>query len=305
MNDIKKVDVIIVGGSYAGLSAAMALGRSLRSVLIIDSGKPCNRQTPHAHNFITQDGATPSEISAKAKAQVLAYPSVTFSNDLVLSVSKSSNGFIVNTEKTKGILAKKVLFATGVKDLMPDLKGFAACWGISVLHCPYCHGYEVANKNLGIIANGEAAFELCNLIQHWAGQLTLFTNGTSSLTELQYSLIKKLNIDVVEKDIEFLDHHNGNIESIVFKDGSKTSIDAVFSRVAFEQHCNIPITLGCELSEHGFIEVDMFQKTNIDGVYCAGDSTSFFRAVPIAIASGTKAGAAINMELINEELTKR
>ena len=304
MKDKKEFDVIIVGGSYAGLSAAMALGRSLRSVLIIDSSKPCNRQTPHSHNFITQDGRTPKEISDKAKAQVLEYPTVKFSNDLVVSVTKDSNIFDIVTQKSQRLKARKILFATGVRDVLPNLKGFAQCWGISVLHCPYCHGYEVAHKNLGIIANGESAFELCRLIQNWSDKLTLFTNGESHLTAEQLSLIKKLNIQVVEKEVGELKHNNGTLKNIVFRNGTKTPIDAIFSSVPFEQHCKIPIDLGCATSEQGYLEVDMFQKTNIEGVFCAGDNTTFLRAVPIAIAAGTKAGASINMELINEELPK-
>ena len=304
MTDDTEFDAVIVGGSYAGLSAAMALGRSLRSVLIIDSGKPCNRQTPYAHNFVTQDGATPKEISDKAKAQVLVYPTVKFLNDLVVSVTKEPDGFSVITQKPQGIKARKILFATGVKDMMPSLKGFAECWGISVLHCPYCHGYEVANKSLGIIANGETAFELGKLIQHWSENLTLFTNGKLNLAAEQYSLIEKLNIEVVEKEIEELNHNNGYLKSLTFVDDTKTEIDAIFTRVPFEQHCEIPITLGCHITEQGYVEVDLFQKTNVEGVFCAGDNTTFLRAVPIAIAAGTKAGASINMELLNEELPK-
>lgn len=302
MEDNKTFDAVIVGGSYAGLSAAMALGRSLRSVLIIDSGMPCNRQTPHAHNFITQDGATPAEISAQAREQVLEYPTVKSLNDLVVSVSKTSNQFIVSTQKGATIKARKILFATGVKDIMPNVKGFADCWGISVLHCPYCHGYEVANHKLGIIANGEAAFELCKLIQHWSDKLTLFTNGKSTLTAEQHSLLYKLNIEVVQKEIKELKHRDGYLETVIFSDETATKIDAVFSRVAFKQHCNIPIELGCNTDEQGYVEIDAFQRTNAAGVFCAGDNTTPFRALPIAIAAGTKAGASINMELLNEEL---
>ncbi|PZW42450.1 thioredoxin reductase [Mesonia algae] len=304
MNHIKEFDVVIIGGSYAGLSAAMALGRSLRKVLIIDNGKPCNRQTPHSHNFITQDGATPKEIFNKAKEQVLQYPTVKFLKDLAVSATKTTNGFEIFTEAKKKFIAKKILFATGVKDIMPNLKGFNECWGVSVLHCPYCHGYEVANKKLGIIANGDTALELCNLIQNWTDKLTLFTNGKSELTQDQRNYISKLKIDIVEKEIQELDHTNGNIESLIFNDGSMTKIEAIFSRVPFEQHSKIPIELGCKTAESGHIEVEFSQKTNIEGVFCAGDNTTPFRAVSISTASGTKAGAFINMELINEILPK-
>ncbi|WP_434035481.1 NAD(P)/FAD-dependent oxidoreductase [Formosa sp. 4Alg 33] len=302
MKNNQEFDVVIVGGSYAGLSAAMTLGRSLRSVLIIDSGNPCNKQTPHSHNFLTQDGATPEAISKIAKSQVLAYPTVQFLNDLVLSAIKTKAGFEVSTNSLNPIKAKKILFATGVKDIMPAIKGFSSCWGITVLHCPYCHGYEVAHKNLGIIANGVTAFDLCTLIQHWSDTLTLFTNGTSELNEEQNILISKLNIKVIETEISELNHENGLIKSVVFVDGTKQDVEAIFSRVPFQQHCEIPIQLDCKITDTGHLEVDCFQKTTIDGVFCAGDNTTPFRTVSSATSAGTKAGAFINMELLKAEL---
>lgn len=163
----KHFEVIIIGGSYSGLSAAMSLGRSLRQVLVIDSGLPCNRQTPHSHNFITQDGEKPAVISAKAKLQVDIYKTVQFYNGLAVKALKTESGFEIETESGVVFTSRKVLFATGVKDLLPEIEGFAACWGISVLHCPYCHGYEVKNEKTAIIANGEMGFEYAKLISNW------------------------------------------------------------------------------------------------------------------------------------------
>src|SRR5690606_37550650 len=157
-------DVIIVGGSYAGLSAAMALGRSLRKVLVIDSGFPCNRQTPHSHNFITQDGETPFAISQKAREQVMRYPTVRFLDDLALGAAKTATGFTVSTKSGDTFLSRKLITATGIADQLPEIKGFAACWGISVIHCPYCHGYEFRNQRTGILANGDRAFHLASLV---------------------------------------------------------------------------------------------------------------------------------------------
>ena len=175
-------EVIIVGGSYSGLSAAMSLGRSLRQVLVIDSGLPCNRQTPHSHNFITQDGEVPAVISAKAKLQVDFYKTVQFFNGLAIQAIKTNDGFEIKTDSGEAFTSKKVLFATGVKDLLPEIKGLAECWGISVLHCPYCHGYEVKTEKTAIIANGEMAFEYAKLISNWTKDLRLLTNGKSALT---------------------------------------------------------------------------------------------------------------------------
>jgi thioredoxin reductase len=293
-------EVIIIGGSYAGLSAALALGRSLRKVLVIDSGNPCNRQTPHSHNFITQDGQKPKDIFESAKAQVLRYDTVAFLHDFVTDAQKTDKGFVVSTESGKSFSAQKLLFATGVTDQMPDLEGFAECWGISVLHCPYCHGYEVKHENIGILGNGETAFELCRLIDNWTERLTLFTNGKSTLTIPQTEKIQSRNIEIVEKEVSRLEHSEGKIQNIVFADESTVGIPAVFSRVGFKQHSDIPHKMGCELTEQGYIKVDDFHRTSIQGIYAAGDNTTPFRAVSAATAAGTKAGAFINKELIDE-----
>jgi thioredoxin reductase len=192
-------DVIIVGGSYSGLAAGMALGRALRQVLIIDSGKPCNRQTPYSHNFITQDGKTPAEIAKIAWQQVEKYDTVRFFNGLAIKGTKTENGFEIQVSAGGTFSAKKVIFATGIKDIMADIDGYAECWGVSVLQCPYCHGYEVRNEKTGILGNGDYGFEFSGLISNWTKDLTLFTNGKSSLTAEQTARIEKHNIEIVEK----------------------------------------------------------------------------------------------------------
>jgi len=300
----KLFDVAIIGGSYAGLSAAMALGRSMRNVLIIDNGKPCNRQTPHAHNFITHDGETPSVIAAKAREQVLAYPTVMIQNDLVVDVQRKTASFTLYTQSGIIYKAKKVLLATGVKDLMPDIKGFAECWGISVLHCPYCHGYEVRQTALGVLANGDMAYEMSKLIRHWSADLTLFTNGTSTLTAEQRQLIDKKGIPVIEKEIAEIVHEEGYLKQLVFKDGSSEIIHALFARIPFALQADNIKTLDCNLTEMGLVKVDTMQKTNVPGLYAAGDCTYPFRTLFMAVSSGGMAGASINKELIDESFNE-
>jgi len=295
----KIFDAILIGGSYAGLSAAMALGRSMRNVLIIDSGKPCNRQTPHAHNFITHDGETPAVIAAKARQQVLAYPTVHLHQDFVTNVRKQPEHFHVTTQSGTVYQGKKVLLATGVKDLMPDIKGFAECWGISVLHCPYCHGYEVRQTSLGVLANGDMAYEMSKLIQHWSPDLTLFTNGTATLSADQRQAIDNKGIRVVEKEVAEIVHEQGYLKQLVFHDGSSQPLTALFAKIPFAQYSET-IPLDCTLNEMGYIQVDAMQKTNVPGLYAAGDCTYPFRALAMAVSSGAMAGAVMNKELIEE-----
>ncbi|HOY12493.1 MAG TPA: NAD(P)/FAD-dependent oxidoreductase [Saprospiraceae bacterium] len=294
-------EVIIIGGSYAGLSAALALGRALRKVLIIDSGLPCNRQTPHSHNFLTQDGKTPKEISTIAKQQLEQYQTVKFYNGLAVSGIQKEDGFEIICQNGEKFTAKKLIFATGVKDKMPEIPGFAECWGISVIHCPYCHGYEVKGEITGIIANGNFAAHYAQLINHWTKDLTVFTNGTSTLTPEQEAKIELHNIQIIEKEINYLKHENGLVEQIFFKDKTSMSMKAIYSRPDFEQHCKIPEMLGCELTEQGFLKVDMFQKTNVPNVFACGDNTSPMRSVANAVATGSMAGVVVNNLMIEAE----
>lgn len=300
MKSKEKFDVIIIGGSYAGLSAAMALGRSLRKVLVIDGGKPCNRQTPHSHNFITQDGETPANISKKAKEQVLQYPTVTSITDQVITVSGESPDFSVEVGSGQIYQGAKLVFCTGMKDNLPAISGFADCWGISVLHCPYCHGYEVRHQEIAIIANGSDAFEMVKLIGNWSPKLTLVTNGASTLSEDYVLKLQQLAIPVIEKEIKELAHKDGNIHKIIFSDNSEHITAAVFARPKVSQHDSLPQQLSCQLTESGLIKVDDFQRTTVSGVYAAGDCASPFRSVSAAVAAGNKAGAFINKELIDD-----
>jgi thioredoxin reductase len=213
----KNFDIIIIGGSYAGLSAAMALGRSLRNVLIIDSGLPCNRQTPHSHNFITHDGEKPGVIAEKAKAQVLNYNTVKFYGDLAVSGKKVENSFAIITQTGEEFKAEKLIFATGIKDLIPDIKGFSECWGISVIHCPYCHGYEFRKQKTGIMANGERAFHVASLVNNLTDNITILTSGKADFSEEQLAKLNKHAIKIIETEISEIEHHNGHIKNMIFK----------------------------------------------------------------------------------------
>lgn len=296
-----KFDVIIIGGSYSGLAAGMALGRALRKVLIIDNGKPCNRQTPHSHNFLTNDGKTPTEITALANLQVSRYETVQFFNGLAIAAKQVEKGFQIRVATGETFMAKKLIFATGIRDMLPAIEGFAECWSISVLHCPYCHGYEVRNEKTGIFLNGDAAFDFARLIDNWTTDLTLFTNGPSTLSAEQSAKLESHHIKIIEKKIEKLKHINGQLNTVIFKDSSTTPLNVLYAPAPFEQHSTIPQSMGCEITEDGYIKVDHLQETSIKGIYAAGDNTSRMRTVANAVSMGTTAGIAISKKMIVEE----
>ncbi|WP_316928592.1 NAD(P)/FAD-dependent oxidoreductase [Flavobacterium cauense] len=300
MEKYKHYDVIIIGGSYSGLAAGMALGRALKTVLIIDSNKPCNRQTPHSHNFLTQDGKKPSEISNIAKTQVLKYGSVSFHSGIVEKGTKLHKSFKIELESKEIFTSDKLIFASGIKDILPNIDGFSECWGISVLHCPYCHGYEVKNQQTGILGNGEYAFEFGKLISNWTNDLTIFTNGASTLTPEQTSKLQNRNIKIVETEIESIEHEKGYVENIVFKNGEKAMVKAIYTRTPFEQNSKIPSELGCEITDEGYLKTDATMKTSVDGVYACGDLISKIRTVANAVSTGTTAGMMVNKEMIFE-----
>jgi len=294
-------EVIVIGGSYSGLSAAMALGRSLRRTLIIDGGKPCNRQTPHSHNFITHDGKTPREIADAAREQVLRYDTVSIVDGTVSSVVKRGEGFVVNAGDSV-FEAKKVILATGVKDVMPDIEGFADCWGISVIHCPYCHGYEVRNTKTGILGNGDYGFEFSGLISNWTSDLTLYTNGKATLSTAHRAILSMRGIEIVEKEIKALEHHHGHLQKIIFDDGTAAGLQTLYAKSPFVQHCLIPEMLGCAMTD-GYIAVDSLQRTSVPGVFACGDNASRMRTVANAVGSGTTAGMTANKEFVLERFS--
>lgn len=294
-------EVIIIGGSYAGLSAAMALGRSLRNVLILDSAQPCNRQTPHSHNFLTQDGKTPAEISQVAKDQVLAYPTVRFETDLAINATPREFGFEVKTQSGQVYHAQKLLLAFGIKDELPAIPGFAECWGISVIHCPYCHGYEVRGKKTGILAKGDRAMHLAPLVSNLTDQLHIISTETADFSPEQRQKLAEKNIQIIGKTIEAIQHQNGRLSQVLFTDGSMEDFDALYADVPFSLPGNLVQSLGCKLAETGRIAVDPLQQTNVPGVYACGDCASMMRSVASSVAVGGLAGAMINHALASAE----
>jgi thioredoxin reductase len=297
----KQFDVIIIGGSYSGLAAGMALGRALKQVLIIDSGEPCNRQTPHSHNFLTHDGKTPAEIATIGRKQVQMYNTVSLFSGLAVRGRKTENDLEIKVASGETFRAAKLIFATGIRDNMPAIDGFKACWGISVLHCPFCHGYEVRHEKTAILGNGEYGYELTMLISNWTRDLTLYTNGPSTLTTEQAEKLQKHQIHIVEKEVDRLAHINGNLQHILLRDGTKTFVKAIYTRAPFEQHCQIPQTLGCQLTDEGYIKVDAFGETTVEGVFACGDNASRMRTVASAVAMGTTVGITVSKKLIFEE----
>jgi len=291
-------DVLVVGGSYAGLAAALALGRAMRRVLVLDSGQPCNRMTPHSHNFLTQDGRTPAALAAEARAQVLAYPTVRLLSEAAVAATGTDGAFTLTTSTGRTVRGRKLLFATGVRDILPPQPGMAECWGISAIHCPYCHGYEYRAQPTGTLLNGDAALEHARLLRQWTDRLTVFTNGPATFAPEQRARLATAGVGVEETPVRELRHHAGQLTHVVLADGRPVPLAALYIRPGMEQHCLLPRELGCAYTEAGYLQVDGVQKTTAPGIYAAGDATVLMRAVSLAVAGGGLAGAMLNHELL-------
>jgi len=292
------LDVLIIGGSYAGLSAAMALGRARRAVLVLDAQRPRNRFTPHAHNLLLHDGAAPADLAARARQQVAAYPTVQLlATEATTATQLPGGGFAVDTP-LGSFEARRLLLATGMHDELPPLPGFAECWGKSVIHCPFCHGYEVADQPTGIWANGDDAGHLVQLLLNWSRDLTLFTNGPATLGDDVHQLLRTHNVPLVETPVAELLHQSGQLEALRLADGRTLSLPVLYARVLARQASTLGAQLGCELTEQHFLRVDAMQRTTVPGVFAAGDCSNPMAQLAQAIAAGNLAGGMLSRELI-------
>lgn len=295
-NDIH--DVIIIGGSYSGLSAALALGRSHRRVLIIDANEPCNARVPHAHNLLTHDGKAPQLLREQAIADVVKYPTVRLLNGRAMEVSGTNGAFTVRTAEGGEHRSRKLLLALGVRDELPAIEGLADCWGISAAACPFCHGYEVSDQRIAIIGSTPDTVDYAHLIRNWSPQLVVLTNGPATFTADQRTALAGKGIEIIEHTISKVMQDDGRVRTVHFNNGSSRAMDGLFLRSKTTVPSKLVDTLGLEHTEQDLIKVDQMQRTNVPGVHAIGDCTTPIRAISAAIAAGNMAGAVLTHELV-------
>jgi thioredoxin reductase len=294
------LDVVIVGGGAAGLSAGLVLGRFRRKVLICDSGQPRNARATGVHNFLSRDGIHPQELLQIARDQLKPYDSVEFRSQEIAEIIRNEGYFDVVFADGSRDSAKKILLATGVKDQLPPIEGLEALWGTGVFHCPYCHGWEVRDKAIAVLANGDAAVHLSKLLFSLSTDIVICTNGESEISDADAQRLAELGIGLYTSAILKLEWHGDTLEGITFADGRYLARDAIFLHSAQSQHSGLPAQLGCAFTENGLVQVDILGKTSVEGVYAAGDLTSRMQQVVTAAATGASAAAGINTELAHE-----
>ncbi len=295
-------DVIVIGGSYAGMAGALQLARGRRSVAVIDAGIRRNRFADHSHGLLGQDGKPPALIASEARAQLLQYPSVTWVEGTAERAVKSGDLFQVTTRDQQTLSAKRLLLATGVSDYLPAITGLQDRWGKSVFHCPYCHGYELNQGPVGVLAVSEASLHQALLIPDW-GPTTLFTNNCFTPDEQQRAQLAARGVSI---ETEAVQEISGEQTAIVKLDnGRLIELAGLFVASLTKPASPIAYDLGCELAESpiGFyVKTDDFKQTSIPGVYAAGDLGRAMGSVTFAIGDGAQAGFAVHRSLIFEGL---
>jgi thioredoxin reductase len=300
------IDTVVIGGGPAGLSAALLLGRSRRSVLMLDDDQARNLVSHASHSFLTRDGTPPHELRRIGREQLATYPSVTVRADRAADVAATDGGFLVSVDDGESVKSRTIVIATGVRDLLPTIDGLDAIWGTSAFSCPYCDGWEVRDQPLGVIASGEAARHLVPLVRQWSRDLVLLTDGPADLGPDDRALLAALDVPIHEAPIARLEQRGGALEQVVLASGEALPRSALFVRTTSLPRTDLAVKLGCELVDlgpiAGLIKVDESGQTTVPGVYAAGDVTAQMPQIAFAVAAGTRVGTMINAALVNQDL---
>lgn len=295
-------DCVIVGGGAAGLSAALVLGRARRRVLVCDRGNPRNAPAHASHGFFTRDGTSPFELLEIGREQLRPYGTVELRPVGVRDINRSGDGFEVFFDGGAPMWSRKILLAFGVVDVFPEVENFGDFWGKSVFHCPYCHGFEVRDRPLAVVGNGEAGVGMAALLKNWSTDLVLCTDGRAELSEAQRRVLEKHKVPVREGRIVRLEGREGQLEDIVFETGVRLARRGMLIRPRQRLRSDLAERLGCELTDAGLIRIMDFNETTVKGVYAAGDVTSPMQSIAAAVAQGSAAGGAgINHALSRED----
>ena len=296
-------DCIIVGGGPAGLNAAVVLGRCRRKVLVFDTATYRNQYSHGMHNYLTRDDVLPSEFIKISVKEAQKY-GVEIIRQKVVNARKNAEGFFdVKDEDGQVYHSKKLLIATGLRDNVPDIPGFKELYGKSVHHCPYCDGWEVRDKEIGVYARNKNGFELALALKGWSNNITYYADGKNKLKPLEVETLALNDIPIVSYPVEKLEADGDRLKAVIFKNGDSRKCDALFFVNGYEQQCNLVDTFGCNMTKKGVVLTNRFQQTNIEGLYVAGDASRDMHFVVVAASEGAKAGVIINKEL-QKEITK-
>jgi len=305
-------DVVIVGAGAAGLSAALILGRARRNVLVLDGGAPRNAPAAAAHGLFTRDDTPPLELLRIAQEQLAPYPSVVVRRDEARDASRTDEGFVVTLKSGATITTRQILLATGVVDELPEIPGVRERWGTGVHHCPYCHGWELRDQRIAILAPGGEPFaELrVTLLRGWSQQLIVLTDGPAALDDEARRRIEALGARIDERSIRAYEDGTDGGYRVCFADGADLSVGGIFVAPLQHQRSGLAEALGCELLASApmpvaFVVTDPASaQTTVPGVFAAGDLTGPSQSVILAAAGGARAAYAMNYVLAVADATR-
>ena len=303
-----RYDAVVVGAGAAGLSAALVLGRSRRRVLVLDGGQPRNAPSSGVHYFLTRDGTPPVELLRIAREQLEPYAGVEVRKALAVRADRSGADFQIALEDGSTVGTRRILLATGVHDELPERPGFRELWGRGIFHCPYCHGWEVRDRPLAVLAPAQGAVEYSALIRNWSRDLVVLTDGAPNLDAPSRSRLDALGVPVKEERISRLEDDGvGGLRRIFFEDGSEIEREGLFYAPPQRQRSDLAKALGCETEAMGPIpEVvksdPTTHETTVEGVFVAGDAGTMKQGAIMAASSGAVAAASLNHSLVLEDV---
>ncbi|MFE2974134.1 NAD(P)/FAD-dependent oxidoreductase [Streptomyces sp. NPDC059258] len=310
----QRYDVVIVGGGAAGLSGALALGRARRSVLVIDAGEPRNAPASHVHNYLGRESTPPGELLAIGRGEAAGYGAEIVegrvaSAERLPESGEGEQGFRVVTEDGRSVEARRLLVTTGLVDELPPVPGLAARWGREVLHCPYCHGHEVADRPIGVLATGPLAVHQALMWRQWSDDVTLFLHTGPEPTEEEYEQLAARGVAVVDGEVTGLEVADDRFTGVTLASGRVVPREALVVQARFTARSAVLESLGLKpvAQEMGgtvvgsYIPTDPTGATEVPGVWAAGNVTRLTEQVIGAAAAGLMAGGAVNGDLITED----
>jgi thioredoxin reductase len=296
---MKEYDVVVVGGGAAGLSAALVLLRARRTVVVVDAGAPRNAPAAHLHGFLSRDGMPPRDLLAVGRAEVSSYGG-SLIHDTVVGVGP---GFHLRLANASQLRARRILVATGLRDELPDIPGVQQRWGRDLLHCPYCHGYEVRDQPLGVLGGAPDAVQHALLVRQWSPDVTLFPH-TDALTPEQRDHLTARGIGIVEGTVARLVVDNDQLQGIELGGGTVIPCTAVFVRPRLVPNADLLIGLGCAVDANGWVVHDPGGRTTVAGVWVAGNAADPRAQVISAAGEGSAAAIALNADLVDEDVKR-
>lgn len=282
-------EVVVVGGGPAGLQAGLTLGRMHHSALLLDSGNYRNAPATHLHNFATQDGTPPAEFRAAARRDIAAYDTVTVREVAATSVKQDGEGFLVELDGGESVTARRIILATGLRDTVPDKPGLAELFGTVAAHCPYCHGHEFAGMHVGILGSAPHVAMLALLVSRIASHITVFADG-GQLDDQSAAILSRAGVAVRPEPVTgFCRSAVG--ARVTFDQGGDEEVGGMFVSTSLEQSAPFAEQLGLTMLASGCVEVDLFGRTSLPGVYAAGD-LAHHSSLPMPLASVLNAASA-------------